>query len=99
MAEAITASVPTTGPAASRSTTLGVMMSPTALGMLTGRPCVSTWATTLYVVPRSMPIARPVGAFAAAAAGAAAELAGVGWARGAVSAGGGAGGAAIGAAG
>ena len=46
IAAAATASLPTTTPSSSKSTTLGVSRSPLAFTMLVGRPCGSRNATT-----------------------------------------------------
>src|SRR5262245_49886951 len=54
-AAAFTASFPTTTALESNSTTLGVMASPSLLGIVHGRPVPSRCATTENVVPRSIP--------------------------------------------
>src|SRR5262249_5164719 len=54
-AAAFTASFPTTTALESKSTTLGVMVSPSLLGIVHGRPVPSRCATTENVVPRSIP--------------------------------------------
>ena len=46
-------------PSFENATTLGVVRSPSALGMMTGLP-PSTVAMQLFVVPRSMPIVAPI---------------------------------------
>ena len=54
---AFSASLPTTTSSPSKSTTLGVRRSPSALTTVTGRPRSSIRASTENVVPKSMPIA------------------------------------------
>ena len=53
---ALRASLPTTTSVSSKSTTLGVSSSPSALGTIAVRPVWSTHATAELVVPRSSPI-------------------------------------------
>ena len=54
---AVRASLPTTTSPSSKSTTLGVSRSPSALGTITVCPTASTHATAELVVPRSIPTA------------------------------------------